>query len=70
VGATVDGLVARLESAINLLVKKGIDRDLLYERALITPACGLGTVSMQAAERAFALTRAVSDKVRQDRGWV
>jgi len=62
--ATADGLVARLESAMDLLVKKGIDRDLLYERALITPACGLGTVSMQAAERAFALTREVSEKVR------
>ena len=67
--ATADGLVTRLEAAMNLLVKKGIDRDLLYERALITPACGLGTVSVQAAERAFALTREVSEKVRKQRGW-
>jgi methionine synthase II (cobalamin-independent) len=62
--ATADSLVTRLESAMDLLTKKGIDRDLLYERALITPACGLGTVSVQAAERAFALTRQVSEKVR------
>lgn len=63
--ATVDHLVVRLASAMDLLVKKGIDRDLLYERALITPACGLGTVSVPAAERALALTRQVSEKVRK-----
>jgi methionine synthase II (cobalamin-independent) len=61
---TVDSLVARLDAAIGLLVKKGIDRDLLYERALITPACGLGTLSVGAAERAFALTRGISERVR------
>ncbi|MBI5034661.1 MAG: methionine synthase [Chloroflexi bacterium] len=67
--ATADELVTRLETAMNLLVKKGIDRDLLYERALITPACGLGTVSVQAAECAFALTHEVSEKVREQRGF-
>ncbi len=61
---TVDALTARLDAAVNLLVKKGIDRDLLYARALITPACGLGTVSPAAAERAFELTRGVSERVR------
>jgi len=61
---TTESLVARLDAAIHLLVKKGIDRDLVYARALITPACGLGTVSLAAAERAFALTRQVSDRVR------
>ncbi|MCI0476442.1 MAG: hypothetical protein L0Y55_09365 [Anaerolineales bacterium] len=60
---TADALTARLDAAVNLLVKKGIDRDLLYARALITPACGLGPVSPAAAERAFALTRAVSERV-------
>ena len=58
---TPEHLVERLEAAIDLFVKKGIDRDLLYERALITPACGLGTLSVSAAERALALTRDVSN---------
>jgi hypothetical protein len=61
---TAESLTARLDAAVNLLVKKGLDHDLLYERALITPACGLGTVSLAAAERAFALTRGVSERVR------
>lgn len=61
---TAESLVARLDAAVRLLVKKGLDRDWLYARALITPACGLGTVSPAAAERAFSLTRQVSDQVR------
>ena len=61
---TTESLVARLDAGIALLVKKGIDRDLLYARALITPACGLGTISEAYAERALALTRAVSRKIR------
>ncbi len=61
---TVESLVARLDAAIGLLVKKGIDRDMLYARALITPACGRGTISIPAAERAFALTRGISERVR------
>lgn len=67
--ATGESLVLRLEAAIDLLVKKGLDRDLLYERALITPACGLGTVSVSAAERALGLAHQVSEIVRQRRGW-
>lgn len=61
---TTASLVARLDAGIALLVKKGIDRDLLYERALITPACGLGTISEAFAERALALTRDVSRTIR------
>jgi methionine synthase II (cobalamin-independent) len=66
---TEDTLVARLDASIDLLVKKGIDRDLLYERALVTPSCGVGTPSVGAAERALALTRAVSERVRAREGW-
>lgn len=65
---TKESLVARLDAAIGLLVKKGIDRDLLYEHALITPACGLGTLSIGAAERALTLAREVSQRVRE-REW-
>ena len=66
---TVDSLVARLDAAVGLFIKKGIDRNLLYERALITPACGLGTIAPSAAERAFALTRGISERVREREGW-
>lgn len=61
-------LAQRLEEAIGLLVKKGIDRDLVYERSLITPSCGLGTLSVRTAERAITLTRETSAIVRQAHG--
>lgn len=60
---TIESLMARLDAAMQLLIKKGIDRELLRTHALITPACGLGTVSPAAAERAFALTRALADSL-------
>jgi len=65
---TTESLVARLDAGIALLVKKGIDREVLYERAIITPACGLGTIAEVFAERALALTRDVSRKIRE-REW-
>lgn len=61
-------LAQRLDEAMGLLVKKGIDRDLLYERALITPSCGLGPVTVQAAERAIVLTRETSAIIRESHG--
>ena len=41
-----------------------VDEDLLRSRSLITPACGLGTVSPELAERAIRLTRRVADRFR------
>ncbi|MBI4788673.1 MAG: methionine synthase [Chloroflexi bacterium] len=67
---TTEHLVERLDAAAGLLIKKGIDRDLLYERALITPACGLGPLSVTGAEQALALTRRVSERVREREGLV
>ncbi len=61
-------LAQKLDQAMGLLVKKGIDRDLLYERALVTPSCGLGTISVAAAERAITLTRETSLVFRQSHG--
>ena len=61
---SITSLTTRLDDAIGLLVKKGIDRDMLYAQALITPACGLGTLSIPVAERAFALTQGISKQIR------
>ncbi len=66
---TEDSLLTRLDAAMGLLIRKGIDRDLLLERALITPACGLGTVSPSSSERALELANAVSLRVREREGW-
>jgi methionine synthase II (cobalamin-independent) len=68
VNETVDSLVARLHEAMNLLVRKGISFDDLIHSSLITPSCGLRTISEKAAERAFELTVRVSETMREKYG--
>ena len=58
-------LVDRLETAWRHLAARGVAFDDLVHSALITPACGLGTLSPAAAERALALTADVSRRLRQ-----
>lgn len=65
---TVESLDARLHEAMNLLVRKGISFDDLINSSLITPSCGLRTLSEEAAERAFELTARVSETVRERYG--
>lgn len=65
---TVDSLVVRLHEAMDLLVRKGISFDDLIHSSLITPSCGLRTVSEEAAERAFKLTAQVSETMRERYG--
>jgi len=53
---------------MNLLVRKGISFDDLINSSLITPSCGLRTLSEEAAERAFELTAAISETMRERYG--
>lgn len=62
--ATAESLVERLEAAWGLLTAKGIPLDDILAACLITPSCGLGSVSPLAAARALELTAAVSRAVR------
>jgi hypothetical protein len=48
------------------LVKKGIDEELLKERLVISPACGLGTFSAQKAEKVFQLLSQTSNFIIQN----
>jgi hypothetical protein len=61
---TTASLVGRLIAAMDLLVDKGIPRDDLLHQSLVTPACGLGTLSPEAARAACAQTAAVSAHMR------
>jgi methionine synthase II (cobalamin-independent) len=69
-GETTESLAARLMDAMALLAAKGVSRDLLLQRALITTSCGLGTLSVADATRACELTSSVSALVRARAGLV
>ena len=55
----------RLEKTMGLLSKKGISYDTIKSQCLITPSCGLGSISIKAAARALELTAAVSADFRK-----
>ena len=53
-------LAQKIQFGLDILVKKGIDRQLLLERLLISPACGLGTLDAQKAEGILSLLNQTS----------
>jgi len=61
---SVASLKDRWEEAITPFTKKGIPFKSLLEHSLLTPACGLGTVNEQAAERALQLLADLSQNIR------
>jgi methionine synthase II (cobalamin-independent) len=64
---TVASLHRRWTSICARLEEIGIDRVRLTAQSLITPACGMGTLSEDHAVRALELTRALSQTVRSSR---
>lgn len=61
---TVESLVARLEEAIGLLVAKEVPREAIVKAGLISPSCGLGTLTVPLAERVLAVTVDVAAEIR------
>ncbi|MDP2831049.1 MAG: hypothetical protein Q8O02_02215, partial [Candidatus Omnitrophota bacterium] len=59
-------LAGKIKSGLDLLAKKGIDRQLLLERLLISPACGLGTLDVQKAEGILSLLNQTSLFIRKN----
>ncbi len=50
---TPESLVKKLEEVIEKLADKGIDEKLIWERALITPSCGTGSLPVELSEKIF-----------------
>ncbi len=61
---TVDGLARRFEEGVELLASRGVPRDLLWSRAMVTPSCGLEGVSEAQAEWAYALVSRLAERLR------
>ncbi|MEW6381387.1 MAG: methionine synthase [bacterium] len=62
--AAASELLEKLEKIWQDLARLGIDREQLTRTALITPACGLGTVHKDMAARALTLARDISQMLR------
>jgi hypothetical protein len=55
-----NSLYQKLKKSLDLLVDKGINKDLVYKNALITPSCGTGTLSEKQAESCMSLLSELS----------
>jgi hypothetical protein len=62
---TADGLVDQLEDGITRLTAMGIDRKTVLRQCLVTPSCGLGSLTTAQAEAILKLTRDVSDEMQR-----
>lgn len=63
---SVEALTERLWSALRRAESRGVSLDALLSASLVTPACGLGTLSERAAARALELVEGVSCRMRRE----
>ncbi|MCG2817683.1 MAG: methionine synthase [Actinomycetia bacterium] len=64
IGLSAGGLADILEGAFDTLEGRGIDRETLARQSIVTPACGLGPTSVEAAGAALSLTGELSNLLR------
>jgi hypothetical protein len=57
---TLDGLKMQLEKGLNTFYEWGIDQYTVAERSIITPACGVGAIDPNKAERILELLSGLS----------
>lgn len=57
-------LVGKLEAAIDLLVRRGIDASLLAEASWVLPSCETVLLTPEESDRALSLTREISETMR------
>jgi hypothetical protein len=62
---TPESLVKRLHQSMEKLVSKGIDRDLLFNKCLLTPSCGTGSISIDLSNKVYSYLKEVSDSIRK-----
>jgi len=60
-----DLLIKRIKQAIDILEKKGLEKDLLLENLLISPACGLGTLDTENSERILKLLAETASSIKK-----
>jgi methionine synthase II (cobalamin-independent) len=63
---TPDSLLKKLEEKVGNLAAKGIDRELIWERCLLTPSCGTGSLSVELAEKVFRDLSAISRRLQHE----
>lgn len=66
---TVESLEEVLEKGMDELAATGISKDLITKQAILTPACGTGSLDIADAEKVFELLEALSAKMKAKYGY-
>jgi len=61
---TAESLVLKLNTLVNNLSSKGVDKNLIWEQCLVTPSCGTGSMPVDLAEKVFIELCEVSRRLR------
>jgi methionine synthase II (cobalamin-independent) len=67
---TREDLLDRLQKAMGLLIKQGIELDTLLRQSFVSPSCGLGGMQEEMAEEALSVSKWISDTLRERHGLV
>ncbi|HBF43174.1 MAG TPA: hypothetical protein DDW42_05990 [Desulfobacteraceae bacterium] len=62
---SVEGLSLRLKEGLDRIHKWGIDIDMIAERSMLTPSCGMGTMPVKTAQKGLNILSMLSQKHRK-----
>jgi len=62
---TVEGLIQRFQSCLDAMEKKGFSKAILHERAILTPSCGAGNLTLDEAKRVFELLAKLKSAIQK-----
>jgi len=60
-----DSLIDRIQKGVQTLIKKGLDKDLIWNNLMLSPSCGLGTLDTAKSEKIFSLLQEISAYMRK-----
>ncbi len=63
---TPELLLAKLNTGLKRLESYGIKREVIYKQCVITPSCGMGSLTPDKAEAILKLLRVVSDRMQNN----
>lgn len=66
--ADINQMIDKFDEAINYLIQKGIDKDLLLKQSMVTPSCGAGSLTVELAEKAMGLVKELSLELKEKYG--
>lgn len=66
----VEDLITFFEQSLDYLSQRGVSKERLLQQAMITPSCGVGSCSVELAEKVYGLTLEVSLRLREKYGFL